>query len=553
MQSIELGINRRLILADPGRTQVHSLKCRRDTDVPWLTSVHRQLRMKSCDSHLTACLRQFLFHPLAWAVVAGWAILACPAKSPAASHPAKPVNLLIITADDMNADSPGWMGNAVIRTPHLDLFAATGHRFVNHHVTAPICQPSRSALMTGRVPHRNGALGFGPIHEDVPTLVEILQQQGYFAACINKAVHMAPRSKFPWNSVADGSGKNPTQLGQDVTAALEAARTAGKPFFINANITDPHRPFYGTTKAGGGKNRKQGSNTKTGAAATVDAEGNSDKAESSIQPLSAEGVVIPSFLEDVPDLRKEVAQYDSSVLRLDESFGKILAALKAAGHEEHTIIIFLSDHGMSFPFSKATVYRNGTWSPVILRIPGDASPQAHPEFVSSVDILPTVLELMKVAAPAGLDGRSWAPLLQNQTQPDRDYVITHVNTVSSGHSFPQRCVRTETRSFIFSAWAGGPRDFKVEAMSGLSFRAMADAAKDNSKIEARVNQLLKGTPLALYDLEKDPDERINVIADSTYRGDVEKLVSLLQAYMKRTSDPQLEALQKTLAATPIDD
>ena len=62
------------------------------------------------------------------------------------------------------------MGSKVGATPNLDAFAKTCQRFVNNHVTAPICQPSRSALMTGRVPHRNGALGFNPIRTDIPTL-----------------------------------------------------------------------------------------------------------------------------------------------------------------------------------------------------------------------------------------------------------------------------------------------------------------------------------------------------------------------------------------------
>ncbi|HVL14323.1 MAG TPA: sulfatase-like hydrolase/transferase, partial [Gemmata sp.] len=73
------------------------------------------------------------------------------------------LNLLVVTADDMNADSGGWNGSTLGATPHLDAFAKTAHRFVNSHVTVPICQPGRSALMTGRVPHRNGALGFNPI------------------------------------------------------------------------------------------------------------------------------------------------------------------------------------------------------------------------------------------------------------------------------------------------------------------------------------------------------------------------------------------------------
>src|SRR5207253_930507 len=73
----------------------------------------------------------------------------------------RPRNLLIITADDMNGDS--WFNCPVGATPNLDAFATTCYRFEHQHVSAPICQPSRSALMTGRVPHRNGELGFNPI------------------------------------------------------------------------------------------------------------------------------------------------------------------------------------------------------------------------------------------------------------------------------------------------------------------------------------------------------------------------------------------------------
>src|SRR3954466_9440518 len=105
------------------------------------------------------------------------AIFAWTSEARAAGH--RP-NLLIITADDMNADSSGWMGSRLGATPNLDAFAAECFRFEQCHASAPICQPSRSALMTGRVPHRNGALGFGPIRTDVPTLVEILKGRGYF-------------------------------------------------------------------------------------------------------------------------------------------------------------------------------------------------------------------------------------------------------------------------------------------------------------------------------------------------------------------------------------
>ncbi|HUR52545.1 MAG TPA: sulfatase [Gemmataceae bacterium] len=451
------------------------------------------------------------------------AVLLLPGGARAADPP-KQWNLLIITADDMNADSGGWMGNKLGATPNLDAFAKTAHRFVNSHVTVPICQPGREALMTGRVPHRSGGLGFNPIRRDVPTLVEVMRDAGYYAAAIAKTAHMAPADKFPWHATgAQELGKHPTKFAERFRQLLEAAATEKKPFFINANICDPHRPFVGGTAK-----KKQNDTPLDGA-----------------RVYKPEEVAVPAFLEDLPRVREEVAQYYSSVSRFDRAFGLITSELKAAGRGADTVVVFMSDHGMSFPFSKATVYRNGTWSPVLVRIPGLTEPQERPEFVSSVDVMPSVLELLGVRAPAGMDGRSWVPLLKGDRQPDRDFVVTHVNTVSSGKSFAQRCARTRDRALLFHAWAGGPEKFRVEAMSGLSFAAMSASA--DAKIAARVKQLVEGEPLMLFDTAADPGERKNLINDPKYAGDVTDLGKKLLAHMKRTDDPQTKAFEAALA------
>jgi N-sulfoglucosamine sulfohydrolase len=460
------------------------------------------------------------------------------------------LNLLIITADDMNADSPGWMGSKRGATPNLDRFAETTFRFEQCHVTAPICQPSRSALMTGRVPHRSGALGFDPIRPDVPTLVELIKNQGYHASVINKSQHMMPQSKFPWDLVLEGSGKDPDAVEAHMVQALRAARAAGKPFFINANITDPHRPFPGGV--GEGDDVRE-----TGVAARrVSREASKTmgarRARLEAPPYHVyrpAEVVVPRFLEDIPLVRQEVAQYFTAVARFDVSFGKVLGALEAAGHADDTLIVFLSDHGMSFPFSKATVYRNGTWAPVLLRWPGLERPgRDRDNLVSSVDILPTVLELLGIAPPAGLDGRSLVPLVRGESQSGRDHVVTHVNTVASGKIFPQRCVRSTTRSLVFLGWSDGKTTFRAEAMTGLSYRAMARAAQRSAPIKARVEQYLKGTPLSFFDLEHDPDERTNLIDDVRYRPEIERLHALLLAHMERTGDPELTSYRRAVAA-----
>ncbi len=448
-------------------------------------------------------------------------------------------NLLIITADDMNADSPGWMGNPLKLTPNVDALAATAHKFVNNHVTVPICQPGREALMTGRVPHRNGGLGFNPINLDVPTLVEVLKEQGYYTAAINKVVHMAPKVKFPWDHPFDGSGKNPKLFRTHMEEALKEAKTAGKPFFINANITDPHRPFYGSEQ-GQQKKAKKGKATEEGGKAAKKSDADV------VEPLTAEQVSTPRFLEDIPLVRKEMAQYYTSIKRLDLTFSEIIAALKDSGQEDKTVVLFMSDHGISAPFSKASVYFNGTWSPVLLRWPGMGKPQERKEFVSSVDVMPTLLDILEVKHPAGMDGRSWLPLLKGEKQEGRDYVITHVNTVSSGKAFPQRCIRTKDSALMFHAWADGTTSFRVEAMNGITYNALAEAGKTDGKIQSRVEQFIKGTPVAYYDLKNDPEERTNELTNPKHQKEIERLKKLLLAHMEKTKDPQTESFKKAV-------
>ncbi|QJE94451.1 sulfatase family protein [Luteolibacter luteus] len=444
------------------------------------------------------------------------------------------LNVLLITADDMNADSPGWMGNPLQPTPNIDRFASVSHRFTNHHVSAPICQPSRAAIMTGRVPHRSGGLGFNPINKDVPTLATVLKENGYYIAALNKIAHMKPDSAFPWDAKFDGSAKNPGQLGTQVSQAIATAKTEGKPFFINCNIGDPHRPFYGAAP-----NRKQQLKQKQ----------RPESPGAVAKPFKAEDVKVPAFLEDLPDIREEYAQYSNSVQRLDLSFGKVLAALEDSGLAANTVVLFLSDHGISMPFSKATVFYNGTWSPVLLKLPSGPEATRHTELVSSVDILPTLLELVKIPAPQGIDGVSWLPLLAGESQPGRDKVFTHVNGVSSGKQFPQRAVNTRARSLIFLPWSGS-QPLRVEAMQGLTYPALDEAAASHPEIRARLDQYIKGSPLALYDLEKDPAQRRNVIDDPAYASDRKELVEALVAQMEKTGDPQLAAFRTILTPKP---
>ena len=100
---------------------------------------------------------------------------------------------------------------------------------------------------------------------------------------------------------------------------------------------------------------------------------------------------------------------------------------------------------------------------------------------------------------------------------------------------------------MFHAWPNGQPHFRVEAMSGLSFNALATAAKEDQRIASRVDQLLVGVPLAFFDLRSDPDERRNLIDAPQHRGDIARLAESLRLHMEQTGDPQLESFRLAVA------
>jgi len=445
-------------------------------------------------------------------------------------------NLLFITVDDMNWSLPGFMGNKLGLTPNLDRLAESSYRFVHNRTTAPICQPSREAMMTGRVPHRSGGLGFTPVNEGVPTLVTVLKAAGYYTAAIHKTEHMQPPSCFPWDSQVTGLDRKPSIYSDGVKAAIEAAHANKQPFFINCNINDPHRPFYGSTDPypGSGKTAEQMDHNEEG--------------EYHIEhELTENDVEAPSVLENLPPVRREFAQYCNSAQRMDVSIGKVLTVLEATPEKDNTIIFFSADHGMPFPFSKATVYDYGTRTPALLKYPGMGKPVAFEERTCNIDYMPTLLDLLGVAQPTGMDGGSWLPILSGRKVGDRDYLVTHVNGVASGAQYPMRAIQNERYSLVFTPWSDGKFQLRIESMIGLTFPALKEAAETDPRIAARVRQYVYGIPLAFYDLEKDPDQRVNVIDHPEHQAQVKIMKDHLLAYMKRTTDPQLENFQLLLA------
>ena len=440
------------------------------------------------------------------------------------------LNFLFITADDLNYNSIGCFGCPVDDiTPNLDQFAKEGMRFSNAHVTIAVCQPSRQSMMTGLYPHHNGALGFDPIREDVPTLTQVLRENGYYNGIIGKVKHLQPADKFCWDYFDDvfnaehNHGRSPYIYGRDSAEFFNQAKEQQRPFFLMVNSHDPHRPFAGSEDE---LKRFYGYNTY---------------ASRYYKPEEAH---VPGFLPDLPEIRKELAQYYSSIHRCDETVGEVLKSLEESGMAENTMVIFLSDNGMAFPFAKANCYLNSTKTPFIVRWPGK-TPEGEcntNDLITGIDFTPTILEAAGLEGALTCDGKSYLSLLKGEKQEERNMIFTQFNTTAAKNSYPMRCVQSQTYGYIFNAWADGETFYKCESKTGLTYKAMAAASDD--AIAERVKLYDYRCREEFYDFSNDPDAHHNLIENEEYQDVINSYRQQLRKYMEETQDYVLETFDK---------
>jgi N-sulfoglucosamine sulfohydrolase len=207
--------------------------------------------------------------------------------------------------------------------------------------------------------------------------------------------------------------------------------------------------------------------------------------------------------------------------------------------------VFLSDHGMSFPFAKTNCYLNSTRTPWIVRWPDRIRPSSVDEehFIAGIDFMPTVLDAVGVELPEGMDGTSLLPILFGGRQPGRDHVFTQFNHIHGRRPYPMRCLQNRRFGYIFNPWSDGDRVYSAEPLDGLTFEAMKKASADHPVIADRVHMLQYRVVEELYDLENDPDALHNLIDDPKYRDQADRLRGQLLEWMRATGDPALEAFE----------
>lgn len=445
----------------------------------------------------------------------------------------------------MNFDSVGAYGCPLKNiTPNIDKLAKSGIRFENAHVTIAICMPTRAVWMTGRYPHRSGALGFDPIRKNVPTLLETLKKAGYFTGILAKVPHVVPSRKAAWDVIVPANklaaGRSPSLYLKYTQRFIKSSKEANRPFFLMANAQDPHRPFAGSQNEKRRRNRRKA--PKPGSPAAY------PPVTRTFKPAE---IPVPQFLPDLAEIRRELAWYFASVHRSDQVVGSVLQAIDEAGVKENTLVLFCSDHGMPLPFAKTNCWLNSTKTPLIVRYPGTVKENTVDKvhFVGGIDIAPTILDVLGMPNLSGADGRSFLPVLAGKTQSRRDHVFTYINRTAGKREYPMRAVQDNRYGYIFNPWSDGKTVFRNESQSGLTMKAMIKAGKSDAKIAARVKHFLYRTKEELYDYANDPAALNNLAKNPKYAKVLAEYRLKLLNHLKETKDPILAAYHEHLKAT----
>lgn len=350
--------------------------------------------------------------------------LAACAGGPVA--PARP-NVLIVTLDTTRADVLGAYGGPAGVSPHFDRLASEGLRFERAQSVTPLTIPAHSSLFTGLFPPRHGVRDNGDafLSPEATTLAERLKSHGYTTAAAVGAEVTSHHWGFAqgFDAYFDNMGEKDADgeknrwrverpgrlVVDDALGWLQAQPAAGAPWFLWVHLFDAHHPYEAPPDA---------------------------------------AAAFPG------------RPYAAEVFEADRQVGRLLEALTARGELDETAIVVLADHGEALgahgeQFHGVLLYEETIRIPLVLRPPGGRSgggaTTAAP--VSTVDIVPTVLQLTGAPAADGIDGRDLSPLLGDPASPAFADRTVYAESLYAWHHYgwaPQRALISATEKLIDS-------------------------------------------------------------------------------------------------------
>ncbi len=396
------------------------------------------------------------------------AALLCLAASLFLAHGARAAdkpNVLMIAIDDQNDWIGHLGGHPQARTPHIDALAERGTAFTNAHCQSPLCNPSRTSLMTGLRPGTTGIYGLAPWFRELPefadteTLPQFFMRHGYTTYTAGKIYHGGYGRKNPgggkpreWDIVGPPATGKPfpqeklvdtpqphrlvdwgffphqdEEKGDYIIAEWtveQLSRVGDEPFFMASGFFLPHVPCYATQKW---------FDLFPADEVQLPVIRRDDRADTPRFSWYLHWSLPEPrlhFLEEAGEWENLTRSYLACTAFVDDQVGKVMQALEDNGLAEDTIVVLWSDHGWHIGekaiTGKNTLWDDGTRVPLVFAGPGVTPGQSCAQPAELLDIYPTLAELCGFDRPDGLEGLSLVPQLRDAaTRRDRPAITTH--------------------------------------------------------------------------------------------------------------------------------
>ncbi len=423
-------------------------------------------------------------------------------------------NILVAISDDQSFAHTGASGDPVVRTPVFDRIAAEGVRFSHAFCSSPSCTPSRGAILTGQDCYRleEGVNLWSSLPAKFETYPDLLEAAGYHVGFTRKGWG-------PGRLEAGDRSRNPAGPRYADFRVFHEARPDGAPFCFWFGSTDPHRRY------------EKGSGLASG--------------------LRLDNVAVPPFLPDAPEVRSDILDYYFEIERFDRQLGEILRFLEERDQLANTIVVVTSDNGMPFPRAKADLYDFGSRVPLAVRWPERVpAGRAVSDFVSLVDVAPTILEAAGLERLPSMTGRSFLAELtsreQGRVHETRDHVVLarerHTPWRAGGVGYPMRAIRTDRHLYVRNLesdrWPAGdpPILGEVDPSPTKDFMRARKAAPGFERYYRAA--FSKRPAEELYDVARDPGQMESVAALEAYSEVKRSLSSRLDRRLLATADPR---------------
>lgn len=354
---------------------------------------------------------------------------------PAATTTAKPLNMLVLYADDWRHDTLGVAGNPVVQTPHLDRLAGEGVRFTHNCVTTSICGVSRASLFTGQWMSRHGNRAFAAFETPwAETYPGLLRARGYFVGHVGKWHN----GKFPdeqfdfgrsyfgthWMKQPGGRQIHVTRKNENDALEFLRTRPADQPFcltvaFFATHAEDSHPLQF----------LPQPESLALYEGVTIPVPPNATEASwRRLPPFfneHNEGRNRWRWRFDTPGkFQSMMKNYYRLATEVDTTCGRVLAELKSQGVLDDTLVVFTTDngyyhaeHGLA---DKWYPHQESIRVPLIVndpRLPKSRRGQTNDDLTLNVDLAPTLLAAAGIAVPPRMQGRDLAPLYLGERKP----------------------------------------------------------------------------------------------------------------------------------------